>query len=85
LVDSCFKEFAERVFPGAPPQQVAALRTAFFAGAAELNAMLMYAADTSTDDATDEDVTLLNNVTEEIELFHSRTIATSKAPEGKPQ
>ena len=36
LVDQAFKYFQRQVFPGAPPDQVAVMRTSFFGGAAEL-------------------------------------------------
>lgn len=44
LVDTAFKVFVDAVYPGAPPDQRAALRIAFFAGAQELHALQMLAA-----------------------------------------
>ena len=83
LVDQCFKEFQRMVYPDAPPDQVAALRVAFFAGVTELNAMMIYAADTDTHDPTDQDLDLFSNIIEEVETFHQRTIDASRADETK--
>ena len=41
LVDECFKAFQRQCYPGAPPAMVAEMRTCFFAGVAEMNALLM--------------------------------------------
>jgi hypothetical protein len=84
LVDQCFKEFQRAVYPGAPQDQVREMRTCFFAGAAELVAMITYGADTATDDATDEDLMFMQNIHEEIERFHRRTIDTATTPRGRP-
>lgn len=84
LVDECFKEFQRKVYPGAPQDQVACMRTCFFAGAAEMFAMQAYASDTDTMDPTDEDLELLSNINAEIERFHQRTIEAAKAtPSGE--
>lgn len=78
LIDTCFKEFHRSVFPGAPDDQVAAMRIAFMAGAAEFYAVLTYGADLS-DDVTAGDMDLMAGVTEEIEAFHQRVIDAAKA------
>lgn len=75
LVERCFREFQAKVYAGAPPEQIKELRVAFFAGAAELNTMLVYASDTETEDATDEDLALLSGINDEIEKFHRKTVA----------
>lgn len=79
LIDQCFKEFQREVFPGAGQDQVAAMRTCFFAGVAELHAVQMYAADTSTMEPTEDDLELYSNIMEEVELFHKRTIDAARA------
>lgn len=84
LVDECFKEFQRLVFPGCPPDQVAALRVAFFAGAAELNACLLFGCDPGLN-PTDDDMTFLTNINEEIDRFHRRTIEAMGADTSKPQ
>lgn len=83
LVDESFKLFQRKVYPGASPEQVAAMRISFFAGATELNAMLTFGSDLSSD-VTDADLEFWSNVVGEIELFHTRTIAASDAG-GDPQ
>ena len=79
LVDTAFKEFQRACFPGAPADQVHIMRICFFAGASELHALITYASDTATDDATDEDIRLWTNIIEEIERFHEFTIKASGA------
>lgn len=79
LVDMCFKEFQRAVYPGAPQDQVAMLRIAFFAGVCELHTMLIYASDTDTMDATEGDLKFWSNIVEEFETFHERVIATAWA------
>lgn len=78
LVDEAFKAFQRHVYPGAPPEQVAALRIAFFAGAAEFHAMSAAMVD-DTVDVTDADVAAYGQVVQEVERFHDRTIATMQA------
>ncbi|MBW8638955.1 hypothetical protein K1W69_17295 [Hoeflea sp. WL0058] len=78
LVDECFKEFQRMVYPGAPQDQVAALRIAFFAGAAELLAMQMYGTQPGLA-VTGKDIEFMYGVTEEVEAFHQRTIDTMQA------
>ena len=79
LVDECFKEFQRQVFPGAPQDQVAEMRVCFYAGAAELNAMLFYAMDPSHSDPTDQDMQLLDNINGELERFYERIKALAEA------
>lgn len=79
LIDMCFKEFQRSVYPGAPQDQVAELRVAFMAGAAELYSVLVFGSDMGTDDVTDADMNLFAGVVQEIEDFHRRTIDATKA------
>ncbi|MEQ8292517.1 MAG: hypothetical protein RIA08_09945 [Roseovarius sp.] len=78
LIDTAFKCFQRYVYPGAQPDQVAVMRTCFFAGAAELWAMQMAAADEG-DDVTDGDEQFLADFVNEIERFHQRTLQTMTA------
>lgn len=82
LVDTTFKVFQRAVYPGAPPEQVNALRIAFFAGAQEINALLLASLDEGND-PTDGDLEFMSHWQDEIERFHKRTIATMRANEGK--
>ena len=82
LVDEAFKVFQRMVYPGAPPDQVAALRITFFAGAAEVAALL----DAGLDDGlteTDGDMAFMSSWMDEIARFHARTLAAMTAG-GKP-
>ena len=78
LVDETFKLFQRMVFPGAPPDQVAALRIAFFAGAQEVF-MLLTAGTDDSEDVTEGDMEFMENWTSELERFHEKTIAAMKA------
>lgn len=78
LVDTAFKVFCDAVYPGAPPDQRAALRIAFFAGAQELHALQMAAADEGND-VTEGDLEMYGQIAEEIELFHNRTLRAMRA------
>lgn len=78
LVDETFKLFQRTVYPGAPPEQVAALRVAFFAGAQEIFALCLAALDEG-DDASQGDMDFMSAWVAEIELFHKRTIAAANA------
>lgn len=82
LVDTAFKVFCDAVYPGAPPDQRAALRIAFFASAQELHALQMAAADEG-DDVTDGDIEMYSAMAEEIERFHERTLRMILEPTGK--
>lgn len=73
---------ARIIDPGAPPEQVNALRIAFFAGAQEINALLLASLDEGND-PTDGDLEFMSHWQDEIERFHKRTIATMRANEGK--
>lgn len=85
LMDEAFKVFQRMVYPGAPADQVAALRVAFFGGAAEFWALFCAAAE-DCEDTTDDDDAFMSAVLDEIERAHERTatLAMAKA-EGKPQ
>ena len=78
LVDETFKVFQRSVFPGASPDQVATMRVCFFAGAAEISALMMYGLDEGTRE-TDGDLEFMSQWQEEIERFHQRTIDTMAA------
>lgn len=82
LVDTAFKVFCDAVYPGAPQDQRAALRIAFFAGAQELHALQMAAADLGSD-VTEGDFEMYRQMAEEIERFHERTLRAMSAPAGK--
>lgn len=81
LVDESFKTFQRMVYPGAPHDQVAALRIAFMAGAGEVHAILMNVLDDGTE-PTDDDMALYGGIATEIEGFHARTIAATQAGRG---
>ena len=78
LIDTAFKCFQRFAYPGAPPDQVAVMRTCFFAGAAELWAMTIAVAEEG-DDVTDSDEQFVANFVDEIERFHERTLQTMTA------
>lgn len=80
-MDTAFRVFCDAVYPGAPPEQRAALRIAFFAGAQELHVLQMFAAD-EADDVTEGDIEMYSNIAAEIEAFHKRTMATMSAMSG---
>lgn len=80
LVDEAFKTFRAMVFPGAKNDQTHALRIAFFAGAAELYALMMASLDQG-DAETDGDLEFMGNWVREITEFHERTMAAMTASE----
>lgn len=82
LVDTAFRVFCDAVYPGAPPDQRAALRIAFFAGAQELHALQMLAA-SGGDEVTEGDFELYGQIAEEIEQFHRRTMQAMSARAGR--
>lgn len=79
LVDECFKVFQRATFPGATPDQVHAMRTCFFAGAAELLSLMTFSIDPATDDVTEADQDLFGSIAGEIERFHERTMKAATA------
>ena len=81
LVDECFKVFQRTVFPSAPPDVVHGMRTCFFAGAAEIYALLITTLDGGIE-PTDGDVDFMSLWVDEVTRFHENTIAATKA-EGK--
>lgn len=83
LIDEAFKLFQRQVFPGAPPDQVHAMRVSFFAGAAEIFALMTAGLDDGTGE-TDGDLSFMSQWVDEIERFHARTIEATKAA-GKAQ
>lgn len=83
LIDAAFKVFRRAVFPGAEPDQVHAMRICFFAGAAEIHALMMAGLDDGLSE-TDGDLVFLQQWVDEIEQFHTRTIAAMQAQKGAP-
>lgn len=83
LLDRTFKVFQRTVYAGAPPDQVAGLRIAFFAAAQETHAVLLARLDEG-EDPTDGDLEFMSQWQQEIEDFHERTIAAMQA-EGTEQ
>lgn len=84
LIDETFKVFQRAVYPGAPPDQVATMRTCFFAGAAELFALMNAGLDDGLSE-TDGDLVLMQQWVDELERFHARVIAASGADSGVKQ
>lgn len=82
LLDECFKVFQRAVYPGASPDQISQMRVCFFAGAAELNAVIMAGLDDGTAE-TDGDLAFMSQWQDELERFHRRTIATMTADNSK--
>lgn len=83
LIDECFKVFQRAVYPDAPPDQVREMRVCFFAGAAEIYALMNAGLDDGLSE-TDGDLVFMSQWVEEIERFHARTIAAmaAAAPQG---
>lgn len=79
LIKRCFDEFRDKVYPGAPDVQIEIMETCFFAGVAELNAAMLYAADTATGGATSDDLALLTGINEEVEQFYTKILAAAAA------
>ncbi|MBY5988227.1 hypothetical protein [Roseovarius atlanticus] len=78
LIDTCYKVFADACFPGAPPDQRATMRICFFAGAAELFAVMNAGLDDGTNE-TDGDLAFMEQWVNELESFHEKTIAALMA------
>jgi hypothetical protein len=78
LIDTAFTMFQRQVYPAAGPDQVAAMRVCFFAGAAEIFAVMNAGMDDGLAE-TDGDLRFMQQWVEEIERFHARTIAASQA------
>jgi len=82
LVDTCFKMFQQQVYPGATPEQISTMRICFFAGTAELFAVMTAGMDDGTAE-TEADLAFMDQWVEEIETFHATTIAAMNAGETK--
>lgn len=83
LMDTAFKLYQRAVYPGAPPDQIAALRTTFFAGAAEMVALMTAGADDTDPETTSEaEEAMVFAVFDEVTRFHERTIDTIARPKG---
>ena len=78
LVDETFKVFQRSCYPNASPDQVATMRTCFFAGASEIATLMMFGLDEGTAE-TDGDLEFMSQWQDEIERFHRRTIDTMTA------
>lgn len=75
LMDTAFKAFQRAAYPDAPPDQVAALRVTFFAGAAELHALMIIGADdTSPDEISGDEEEMAFAAFDEVTRFHERTL-----------
>lgn len=83
LIDECFVMFAAHVYPNAPASQLREMRTCFFAGAAELFAIMNAGLDDGLDE-TDGDLRFMQQWVDELEAFHRNTMATMTA-NTKPQ
>ncbi|MDZ4393788.1 hypothetical protein [Cypionkella sp.] len=83
LIDTAFKMFRQQVFPDAAPDAIAVMRTCFFAGCAEVYAVMSSGMDDGLAE-TDGDLRFMEQWVAEVEQFHARTIATSTAT-GKAQ
>lgn len=80
LVSACFDTFQAAVYPTAPPKVVDEMRRCFFAGAAELYALMLVTLDEG-DDASPADDALMDSWVGEITAFHETTIAELHAAE----
>lgn len=78
LIDECFKVFVEHVYPGAPPGQLREMRVCFFAGAAELWAVVNAGLDDGVSE-TDGDLAFMSQWVQELEDFHRKTMAAMTA------
>lgn len=83
LIDECFKVFAAHVYPGSGPNQMREMRVCFFAGAAELFAVMNAGLDDGISE-TDGDLVFMQQWVDELESFHRKTMATMNAST-KPQ
>lgn len=66
------------VYPGAPADQRAVMQICFFAGAAELFAVMNAGLDDGVSE-TDGDLVFMQQWAAELEAFHRKTIAAMKA------
>ena len=82
VVDTAFKTVRKALYPDATPEQIAAMRVMFFAGAAELSALQMYGV-SEGDESNPEDDALLACFMEEIERRHGGTIQLALVRHGE--
>ena len=73
MIDEAFKVTRKGLYPDATPEQIAMMRTMFFAGAGELMALQMYGV-SEGDEITAQDDLLYAAIGEEIEQRHSQAI-----------
>lgn len=78
LIDECFKVFVDTVYPGAAADQRREMRVCFFAGAAELFAVMNAGMDDGISE-TDGDMAFMQQWVDELESFHQKTIAAMTA------
>ena len=78
LIDECFVVFAAHVYPNAPADQLREMRVCFFAGAAELFAVMNAGLDDGISE-TDGDLKFMEQWVDELEAFHRKTMATMSA------
>lgn len=78
LIDEAFKMFQRQVFPNAGPDLVGQMRICFFAGAAEVWAVMQAAMDDGDAISPDEEA-FMSGWVDEVERFYERVIAASKA------
>lgn len=74
LVEECFQVFQREFFPTASPVVAHAMRMCFFAGAAELWALINAGID-EADDISDAEEEFMGQWVAEVEAFHERNIA----------
>lgn len=82
LVDHCFKEFSHSVFPGATQAQTYVMRVCFFAGIAEMLAVMNMGLDPEIEEM-EADLEFMSSWVQEVEQFHSRTYQAWGAQKGK--
>ena len=79
LIRHCFKAFREKVYPGAPPDQIRELKVSFYAGAAELfNVMLAGYELDGTDEPTETDMDYIAGISEELDDFYRKVVAEAE-------
>ncbi|MDG3040465.1 hypothetical protein [Roseicyclus marinus] len=75
LIDEAFKAYQRKCHATATSDQIGELRRCFFAGAAELVALLTAGADTtSADEVSAEEEAMVFAVFTEVTRFHDRTL-----------
>ncbi|WP_010137345.1 hypothetical protein [Oceanicola sp. S124] len=83
LIDECFKVFTASAYPNASPDQLREMRICFFAGAAELFAVMTAGLDDGISE-TDGDLIFMQQWVDELEAFHRKTVAAMTTAPSKP-